>query len=131
MLAIDLNNLKPVNDEEGHAASDATLRRVGEVLSKAVDEPGWPVRIGGDEFAVVLATTDERAAEVMRDRIVSMLELNNQFYAGQSGHVLTLAIGLATCEAGDPLDGALQRADRAMYKASYYREHDGERRRKR
>jgi PleD family two-component response regulator len=59
-----------------------------------------------------------------------MLELNNQFYAGQSGHVLKLAIGLATCGPGDQLDGALQRADRAMYenKASYYRDLGGERR---
>jgi diguanylate cyclase (GGDEF)-like protein/PAS domain S-box-containing protein len=130
VLVIDLNGLKPVNDEEGHAAGDALLRRVGEVLSKAVDEPGWPARIGGDEFAVVLPKTDERGAEAVRDRIVSMLELNNQFYAGQSGHVLKLAIGLATCGPGDQLDGALQRADRAMYenKASYYRDLGGERR---
>lgn len=133
VLAIDLNGLKPVNDEEGHAAGDALLRRVGEVLSKAVDPPGWPARTGGDEFAVVLPKTDERAAEATRERIVSMLDLNNQFYAGQSGHALKLAIGLATCEAGEQLDGALQRADRAMYedKANYYREHDGERRNKR
>jgi diguanylate cyclase (GGDEF)-like protein/PAS domain S-box-containing protein len=132
VLAIDLNGLKPVNDEEGHAAGDALLRRVGEVLSKAVDEPGWPARTGGDEFAVVLPKTDERAAEATRERIESMLDFNNQFYAGQSGHVLKLAIGLATCEAGEQLDGALQRADRAMYedKAKYYREHDGERRKR-
>lgn len=131
VLVIDMNGLKPVNDEEGHAAGDALLRRVGEVLSKAVDEPGWPARIGGDEFAVVLPKTDERGAEAIRDRIASMLELNNQFYAGQSGRVLNLAIGLATCEAGDQLDAALQRADRAMYedKARHYRETGAERRR--
>lgn len=132
VVAIDLNGLKPINDEEGHAAGDALLRRVGEVLSKAVEEPAWPARIGGDEFAVLLPKTDERGAEAMRDRIVSMLELNNQFYAGPSGHVLTLAIGLATCHAGDPLDEALQRADKAMYvdKARHYRDRSGERRSK-
>lgn len=131
VLVIDMNGLKPVNDEEGHAAGDALLRRVGEVLSKAVDEPGWPARIGGDEFAVVLPKTDERGAEAMRERIVSMLELNNQFYAGQSGRMLNLAMGVATCEAGDQLDAALQRADRAMYeeKARHYRETGAERRR--
>jgi diguanylate cyclase (GGDEF)-like protein len=131
VLVIDMNGLKPVNDEEGHAAGDALLRRVGEVLSKAVDEPGWPARIGGDEFAVVLPKTDERGAEAMRERIVSMLELNNQFYAGQSGRMLNLAMGVATCEAGDQLDAALQRADRAMYeeKARYYRESKADRRR--
>lgn len=124
VIAIDMNGLKPVNDEEGHAAGDALLRRVGEVLGKAVEEPGWPARIGGDEFAVVLPRTDERGVEAMRERIVSMLDLNNQFYAGQTGRLLNLSIGVATCEAGESLDAALQRADRAMYedKARYYRE---------
>jgi PleD family two-component response regulator len=58
----------------------------------------------------------------MRERILTLLEMNNQFYAGQSGHALSLAIGLATCHAGEPLESALQRADRAMYddKARYY-----------
>jgi diguanylate cyclase (GGDEF)-like protein len=131
VLAIDLNGLKQVNDEGGHAAGDALLRRVGEVLGKAVEAPAWPARIGGDEFAVLLPTTDERGAEAVRDRIMSMLDLNNQFHAGLSGHVLKLAIGIATCAAGDPLDAALVRADKAMYedKARYYEEQGGEPRR--
>jgi diguanylate cyclase (GGDEF)-like protein len=115
VLAIDLNGLKSINDEEGHAAGDALLRRVGEVLSKAVDAPSWPARIGGDEFAILLPMTDERGAEAMRERVLALLELNNQFYAGQSGHALSLAIGVATCAAGDSLDAALMRADKAMY----------------
>jgi diguanylate cyclase (GGDEF)-like protein len=125
VLAIDLNGLKNINDEEGHAAGDALLRRVGEVLSKAVDAPSWPARIGGDEFAILLPMTDERGAEAMRERVLALLDLNNQFYAGQSGHALSLAIGVATCAVGDSLDTALMRADKAMYedKASHYGGH--------
>jgi diguanylate cyclase (GGDEF)-like protein len=131
VLAIDLNGLKKINDEDGHAAGDALLRRAGEVLGKAVEAPAWPARIGGDEFAVLLPATDERGALATRDRIMSMVDLNNQFYAGRSGHELSLAIGVATCEAGDPLDQALLRADKAMYedKAQHYDEHGAERRR--
>ncbi|RYZ00984.1 MAG: diguanylate cyclase, partial [Comamonadaceae bacterium] len=72
--------------------------------------------------AILLPTTDERGAEAMRERILSMLELNNQFYAGPSGHNLSLSIGCATCVAGESLDDALQRADRSMYddKARHY-----------
>jgi diguanylate cyclase (GGDEF)-like protein len=122
IVAIDLNGLKQLNDHEGHAAGDSLLRRMGEVLDKAVDPPAWPARIGGDEFAVLLPLTDERGAEAMRERILTLLEMNNQFHAGQSGHALSLAIGLATCNAGESLESALQRADRAMYddKARYY-----------
>jgi diguanylate cyclase (GGDEF)-like protein len=122
VLLIDLNGLKQVNDDDGHAAGDALLRRVGEVLGQAVEGPAWPARVGGDEFAVLMPATDERSAETVRERILSMVDLNNQFYAGRSGHVLSLAIGLATCEVGEPLENALLRADKAMYrdKAAHY-----------
>lgn len=131
IVAIDLNGLKQLNDQEGHAAGDSLLRRMGEVLGKAVDPPSWPARIGGDEFAVLLPMTNERGAEAMRERILTLLDMNNQFHAGQSGHALSLAIGLATCHAGEPLEAALQRADRAMYvdKANHYETTAQERRR--
>lgn len=128
VLAIDLNGLKQVNDDEGHGAGDEMLRRVGEVLSKAVDAPACAARIGGDEFAVLLPATDATGATAAKERILSVLELNNQFY---TGHPLSLAIGQATCHTGEPLSTALQEADKAMYqaKARYYEESGIERRR--
>ena len=125
IMAIDLNGMKEVNDENGHAAGDGLLRRVGEVLGKAVDAPAWPARIGGDEFAILMPATDERGALAVHERVLSLLDLNNQFYAGRTGLTLRLAIGLSTCHAGDSLDAALLRADRAMYedKSRFYREH--------
>ena len=61
VIAIDLNGLKRVNDEQGHAAGDALLRRVGEVLAKAADAPACTAaRIGGDEFTVLLPGMDTR-----------------------------------------------------------------------
>ena len=119
VVAIDLNGLKRINDEQGHAAGDALLRRVGEVLSKAVDAPACTSRIGGDEFSVLLPGTDERGAQVVKQRIETLVELNNQFYGGQP---LSLAIGLARCDSGSQLEAAIQQADRAMYaeKSRYY-----------
>jgi PAS domain S-box-containing protein len=67
-----------------HTAGDAMLRRMGEVLSKAVDAPACAARIGGDEFVVLLPGTDERGAVALQERILSLLELNNQFYPGHS-----------------------------------------------
>lgn len=127
VLVIDLNGLKRINDDEGHAAGDALLRRAGEVLAKAVDSPACAARIGGDEFAVLLPSTDGRAALAVRDRILSLLELNNQFYTGRP---LTLSLGLATCQSGESLDAAVSRADQAMYaeKARYYQSQEADRR---
>lgn len=127
VIAIDLNGLKVVNDEQGHAAGDSMLRRVGEVLAKAVDAPACAARIGGDEFTVLLPATEERGAYALQERIISMLELNNQFYPGQH---LSLAMGIASCHSGDGVEAAINRADQAMYaeKNRYYQQKNVDRR---
>lgn len=127
VIAIDLNGLKVVNDEQGHAAGDAMLRRVGEVLAKAVDPPACAARIGGDEFTVLLPGMDERGALALHDRILSMLDLNNQFYPGQH---ISLAMGIASCQSGDAVEATIHRADQAMYveKNRYYQQRNTDRR---
>lgn len=127
LIAIDLNGLKTVNDEQGHAMGDSLLRRMGEVLAKAVDAPSCAARIGGDEFMVLLPGVDARGAEAVQERILSLLELNNQFYPGQH---LSLAMGSACCQSGEAVEGAVQRADHAMYaqKNRYYQQKNTNRR---
>ncbi|MBS0402921.1 MAG: diguanylate cyclase [Proteobacteria bacterium] len=119
VIAIDSNGLKAINDEQGHAAGDTLLRRVGEVLAKAVDAPICAARIGGDEFCVLMPMTDERGAQAMVERIRNLLELNNQFYPGQA---LSLSMGVAIAASGEQIEAAAHRADQAMYaeKARYY-----------
>lgn len=129
LLAIDLNGLKMVNDSLGHAAGDAMLRRAGEVLSSATNgQAVCTARIGGDEFVVLMPGCDERAALSLKARIQSMIDLNNQFYPGQS---LSMAIGLGVCSTSGQVDAALNQADQAMFaaKAQFYTKNHMERRR--
>ncbi|ODU07091.1 MAG: histidine kinase [Rubrivivax sp. SCN 71-131] len=128
VLVLDMNGLKAVNDEHGHAAGDALLRRAGEVLAKAVDSPACAARIGGDEFCILIPAGDERAAQHMVERVASLVELNNQFYSGMA---LSFASGSAVAHAGEQLEAAVQQADQVMYanKARYYAESGMERRR--
>lgn len=127
LIAIDMNGLKVVNDAQGHAAGDALLRRLGEVLAKAVDAPACAARIGGDEFMVLLPATEERGAQAMQERILSMLELNNQFYPGQT---LEVAMGYACGQEGCSMDALVHCADQAMYaeKLRFYQERGLDRR---
>lgn len=119
VIVADLNGLKEVNDELGHAAGDALLRRVGEVLSKAVERPGSVARTGGDEFAILLPATDERGCAALMEHIQKLADLNNQFY---SGVMLSLSMGAVTAMPGERLENAIQRADTLMYEAKreYY-----------
>ena len=119
VIVIDLNGLKRVNDEQGHMVGDEMLRRLGEVLDKAVEPPGRACRIGGDEFAILLPHTDLEAARSLLDEIRALLAINNQFHPTAT---LQMAAGVATVVAGDRIEDAIKLADRRMYdeKARFY-----------
>ncbi|HEU0229600.1 MAG TPA: GGDEF domain-containing protein [Burkholderiaceae bacterium] len=128
VIIIDLNNLKDINDTQGHTVGDAVLRRAGEVLQKASDKNIHAARIGGDEFALLMPDTDEIKGAVMLDSIRKLVDLNNQFYTGPT---LSLSMGIASCRQGSELSEALRRADLAMYddKRAFYGSSDQNRRR--
>jgi diguanylate cyclase (GGDEF)-like protein len=122
-IALDMNNLKDANDHSGHSAGDDLLRRMGEVLNKAVDHPGCAARIGGDEFMVLLPGLDAPEAQRVLDNIRTLIELNNQYY---SGLPLSISAGIAVSRHHDLLEQAMREADRAMYedKRLYYTQHE-------
>ncbi len=112
IIVADLNGLKVANDQLGHAAGDGLLRRAGEVLNKIVEKPACAARIGGDEFAILLPSMDEREGLAMMESIEKLAELNNQFY---SGLTLSFAMGAATRQPGERLEDVVKRADQQMY----------------
>jgi diguanylate cyclase (GGDEF)-like protein len=91
------------------------LRRVGEILRKAVERPATASRIGGDEFALLLPGTDLRGCEHQVEPIHELLALNNQFHAG--GTQVSLSIGAASSKDGERLEAVVHRADQRMYAA--------------
>jgi diguanylate cyclase (GGDEF)-like protein len=122
IIGADLNGLKVANDRFGHEAGDALLRRAAEVLRAAFRGDDVAARIGGDEFAVIMPTTGEQAAEQAVQRLLKLVELNNQFYQGPT---LSVALGTATAQAGMPMADVMRIADDRMYvnKRQYHRQH--------
>jgi diguanylate cyclase (GGDEF)-like protein len=116
VVVADLNGLKAANDQWGHAAGDALLRRAGEVLSEAVGKPHHAARIGGDEFVILMPAADERDGQAMVDNINRLVDINNQFY---SSLLLGLAMGTATSRPGERLESVVQRADLLMFRAKH------------
>jgi diguanylate cyclase (GGDEF)-like protein/PAS domain S-box-containing protein len=118
VLLLDVNRLKQVNDEFGHAIGDQMLRDVASVLKASLRTADVIARIGGDEFAVVLTGLRASAAASW-----AVHRIGNQLaeYAreAQRSYTLTVSIGLAT--GGDDttydLESLLRQADDAMYEA--------------
>jgi len=128
IIMADLNGLKTVNDELGHAAGDQLLRRAGEVLNSAVEKPGYAARIGGDEFAILLPETDEASAEAMMQSINDLVAVNNSFHTDL---LLSLSMGAATAGPGERMESVVKRADLAMLdtKRQHYTDLQHDRRR--
>jgi diguanylate cyclase (GGDEF)-like protein len=127
IIMVDLNGLKAANDERGHAAGDALLRRAGEVLNSIVDQPARAARLGGDEFAVILPNVERAEGEAMMRVILDLVAINNGFYTDLP---LSLSMGLATSQPGERLETVVKRADLAMLEAKrehYTRQYDRQR----
>jgi diguanylate cyclase (GGDEF)-like protein len=127
IIMADLNGLKAANDELGHAAGDALLRRAGEVLNSLVDKPARAARIGGDEFALILPRVEPAEGEAMVKIILDLVAINNEFYTDLP---LSLSMGIATSEPGERLEAVVKRADLAMLQAKreHYAQAESERR---
>ncbi|WIV98212.1 GGDEF domain-containing protein [Kinneretia aquatilis] len=117
LVMIDMDRFKQLNDSLGHAAGDAALQRLVEVLKPCVREVDALGRLGGEEFCVLLPLTDIAGAALVAERMRLNLEESEFLWQGQSWP-LTASFGIAEAEPGDiSADAVLSRADRAMYRA--------------
>jgi diguanylate cyclase (GGDEF)-like protein len=125
VLLVDLDDFKTVNDLLGHGVGDRLLVSVSQLLRDEVGDDGLPVRVGGDEFAVLLGADAD--PEELAGRLLSALN------GPISEHRLLVqaSIGIAAAVPGATVDSVLRDADVAMYtakqrgKASFVRYVDG------
>jgi len=106
VLVIDTDKFKQINDTAGHAAGDAALRAIADVLTRQVRDQDMLARLGGDEFAVLLP--EAAAAYGVAARMVHAVR-------GLPNCPATLSIGIARGPAGELVE-ILRRADAAMYR---------------
>lgn len=114
MLYFDLNDLKQINDEYGHAAGDAALKHFAEILRNNVRDSDVIGRIGGDEFAVILLNSDEDTA---RGKARALQEQLAAAPMEWDGHTIPLhaAQGVFEFRPGVDANQAMAEADKAMY----------------
>ncbi|HET6762219.1 MAG TPA: GGDEF domain-containing protein, partial [Longimicrobiaceae bacterium] len=111
-LMLDMDNLKLVNDREGHAAGDELLCRLVETLRGCITPEDRLYRWGGDEFLVLLPAASPQAVV---PRIRAAVEAANAPYAPDSPLYLQVSLGAAAFDDPARLGAAIEQADHAMY----------------
>jgi diguanylate cyclase (GGDEF)-like protein len=115
MLFVDLDGLKMINDSFGHNAGDKALIEVAGLLVGGVRKSDVVARIGGDEFAILLAHSDEAKAHEAAARLVDMIA-GCDFTHNGAPLPLSVAIGVAMITGEDTPDEVIARADQEMYR---------------
>lgn len=115
VLMIDVDAFKPVNDRYGHAVGDAVLSRLASVLDNGIRPTDLVIRLGGDEFLVILPGVD---SDVAAQRASALMEaIDGQLWSELGpGLRVSVSIGVASGTLED-LESVRARADRAAYRA--------------
>jgi diguanylate cyclase (GGDEF)-like protein len=124
LLLCDIDHFKAYNDCYGHQAGDNVLQRVGGVLADAARRPlDMSVRLGGEEFAVLLYDiTDEQARERAEALRAALEKLGIRHERSTTAQSVTMSVGVACllpAEEGD-FSVLYERADRALYEAKAF-----------
>ena len=117
MIMFDLDNFKSINDRFGHSTGDWVLKNVVEACKPICRRDDCIGRIGGEEFAILLDTTDLESATALAERFREQIA---GIDTSKTGHafVITASFGVTTTKcSGYTFDGLLSQADEALYQS--------------
>lgn len=108
VIAIDIDGLKKVNDSFGHDAGDQLLRNFAKAIHEAIRGSDVGLRVGGDEFLILLPRTTEVFAKRVAERLIETASMSGQFRPTRFG------FGIATHAPGEYGEDVVSRADAAL-----------------
>lgn len=121
LVLVDLDHFKAYNDSYGHRAGDLALQRVARVLHDFARRPlDMAVRLGGEEFALLLFDCDEQALNSLAEEVRQAIEqLAIEHRSSTTLPVMTASLGLALSGPEESSGTLYQRADEALYRAKH------------
>ena len=119
LLVVDIDHFKRVNDNYGHLFGDQAIKALAKVFISLIKGRDIAVRWGGEEFVVLLPNTPMSGAFTLAEQIRDAFGRTRIRRAGSEKVLerLSVSVGIATPRSGETLEQALDRADKALYRA--------------
>jgi len=118
LALLDIDNFKKLNDSLGHAAGDEALKALATRVSQLLRPGDMVARYGGEEFVLLLPATPLDEAQAVLARLQRSLSASLFVHEGKDVFV-TFSAGVTLYRKGETLEGALDRADVALYEAKH------------
>lgn len=116
LILLDIDGLKKINDEYGHAVGDIMIANLAKVIDKVTRASDVPARLGGDEFAILMPDTDKRGAFALAERVWEELEQVPMYEHEGLQVMLNISIGVSGFPwGGEDVDEMMHWADADMY----------------
>jgi diguanylate cyclase (GGDEF)-like protein len=116
LIVLDIDGLKKINDEYGHAVGDVMIASLAKVIEKHIRTSDVPARLGGDEFAILMPDTDKRGAFALAQRLWQELEEQPMYEHDGMRLMLNVSIGVSGFPwGGEDVDEMMHWADSDMY----------------
>ncbi|HEX2880232.1 MAG TPA: GGDEF domain-containing protein, partial [Polyangiaceae bacterium] len=116
LLSLDIDHFKRINDNYGHDVGDEVLRNLAQILRSCTREVDRVFRVGGEEFAVLVAETDALGAQIAAERIRAAIA-SHAVVTSQGPLRITSSVGVALATRSMRKDELLKAADAALYRA--------------
>jgi len=117
LLLLDIDRFKMLNDTYGHPAGDAALRHTAQLLTHQLRKSDLAARFGGEEFAVLLASTEHTGAQHLAEKVRAEIENGRLVYDGaRLGVTVSIGVAVWPVDGRDP-EALVAAADRALYAA--------------
>lgn len=113
---LDLDNFKGINDQFGHLVGDRVLAGLGKIVKESIRVSDIASRYGGEEIAILLPVTQEKAAEEVARRLLRNIA-DKEFKVKGKKIRMTASIGFASLEEKMKLQDLINHADKALYQA--------------
>lgn len=116
IISLDLDHFKHINDSFGHIQGDLVLQQTAQILKQKLRQPDIAIRLGGEEFLLLLPKTSIEAAATVANKLRQQIA-QHRFLADQPELVITGSFGVSQVTALSALPDSLQQVDSLLYQA--------------